>query len=92
MKSLLLAPLALLAACGGTADPNAPQGNGAAAPAPGQPDNRIDCRPAGAAAFERACTVDSVETPRGRGLAALHFERVRLGHDRVLRKYPASLA
>ena len=65
MKVLSLAPLALLAACGAPADPTAPQGNGAAAPPPGQPDNRIECRPAGAAAFERACTVDAVSTQRG---------------------------
>jgi len=65
MRVLLLASLAVLAGCGGSTDPTAPQGNGAAAPLPGQPDNRIECRPAGAAAFERACTVDRVETPRG---------------------------
>jgi hypothetical protein len=68
MRLFLLAPLALLAACAGSSDPNAPQGNGAAAPPPGQPDNRIECRPAGAAAFERACTVDGVDSPRGRVL------------------------
>jgi hypothetical protein len=65
MRSLLLVPLALLAACAGSADPNAPQGNGAAAPPPGQPDNRIECRPAGATAFARACTVDIADTPQG---------------------------
>ena len=65
MRSLLLAPLALLAACGASPDANAPQGNGAAAPPPGQPDNRIECRPAGAAAFERACTMDITDSPRG---------------------------
>lgn len=66
MRSLLLAPFLLLAACGGTADPTAPQGNGAAAPPAGQPDNRIECRPAGASAFARACTVDEADSPRGR--------------------------
>ena len=66
MRVLSFAPLALLAACGGApADPAAPQGNGAAAPPPGQPDNRIECQPAGAAAFARACTVESVESQRG---------------------------
>jgi len=68
MRSLLLAPLALLAACGGPADPPAHPTNGAAAPPAGEPDNRIECRAAGAAAFERACTVESAETPRGRVL------------------------
>ena len=65
MRSLLLAPLALLAACAGSSDPNAPQGNGAAAPPPGQPDNRIECQPAGAASFERAGTVDVADTSHG---------------------------
>ena len=68
MRQSLLAPLALLAACAGSSDPNAPQGNGAAAPPPGQPDNRIECRPAGAASFERACTVDGTDSPQGRVL------------------------
>ena len=67
MKRLLLAPVLLLAACGSGETSNL-QGNGAAAPPPGQPDNRIDCRPAGTEAFLRACTVDSTETPRGRVL------------------------
>jgi hypothetical protein len=66
MRSLLFAPLLLLAACGGDpVDVNAPQGNGAAAPPPGQPDNRIECQPAGAARFERGCTVERANTPRG---------------------------
>lgn len=66
MRSLLLAPLCLLAACNGDAvDVNAPQGNGAAAPPPGQPDNRIECRPAGAPAFTRTCTMDNVASPQG---------------------------
>lgn len=68
MRLLLLAPFALLAACAGSSDPNAPQGNGAAAPPPGQPDNRIDCRPAEAATFARACTVDGADSPHGRVL------------------------
>lgn len=66
MKRLLLASLALLAACGGPADPPAAPTNGAAAPPPGAPDNRIECKPAGAAAFARACTVESAESRDGR--------------------------
>ena len=66
MRSLLLAPLALLAACGGAGGSWNLQGNGAAAPPPGEPDNRIECQPAGAASFARACTVDSAESPEGR--------------------------
>lgn len=65
MRPLLLVLLPLLAACAASSDPNAPQGNGAAAPPPGQPDSRIECRPAGAASFERACTVEIADTPRG---------------------------
>ena len=68
MRVFLFAPFALLAACGGSPDPNAPQGIGAAAPPPGQPDNRIDCRPRGAPVFARACTVDGADSPQGRVL------------------------
>jgi hypothetical protein len=64
MRSLSLVPLFLLAACG-SGETSTLQGNGAAAPPLGQPDNRIDCRPAGAATFERACTVETTNTPRG---------------------------
>jgi hypothetical protein len=85
MRPLLLAPLSLLAACGGSAEPAGPQGNGAAAPPPGQPDDRIECQPAGAASFERACSVDSVESPRGRVLTIRKadggFRRLLLGRD-----------
>ena len=51
MRFLLLASAVLLVACGGPADPPASPTNGAAAPPPGEPDNRIECRPAGAAAL-----------------------------------------
>ncbi|HTU10570.1 MAG TPA: hypothetical protein VMG08_06680 [Allosphingosinicella sp.] len=68
MRTISLATLALLAACGGPADPPASPTNGAAAPPAGEPDNRIECRPAGAAAFARACTVESVENREGRVL------------------------
>jgi hypothetical protein len=85
MRSLLLAPLALLAACGGPADPTSPQGNGAAAPPPGQPDNRIECRPAGAASFARACTMENAAGPQGRVLTIRKedggFRRLLIGRD-----------
>ena len=58
MRSLLLAPLVLLAACGGAEGAANLQGNGAAAPPPGQPDNRIECQPGGASSFTRSCTLD----------------------------------
>jgi hypothetical protein len=82
---LLLAPLALLAACGGSAEPPASPTNGAAAPPPGAPDNRIECQAAGAAAFERVCTVESAEGPRGRTLTIRKadggFRRLLIGRD-----------
>ena len=85
MKILLLAPALLLAACGGPADPPAAPTNGAAAPEPGAPDNRIECQPAGAGAFERACTVEAGETPRGRVLTIRKadggFRRLLVGRD-----------
>ena len=68
MRMLLLAPLALLAACGGPAEPPAHPTNGAAAPPAGEPDNRIECQAAGAASYERACTVEGADSPRGRVL------------------------
>jgi hypothetical protein len=85
MRLLLLVPLALLAACGGPADPPAHPTNGAAAPPPGEPDNRIECRPAGAAAWARACTVESAESSRGRVLTLRKadggFRRLLVGRD-----------
>ncbi len=85
MKLLLLAPLALLAACGGPADPPAAPTNGAAAPPPGEPDNRIECQPAGAAAFTRACTMENVASPQGQVLTIRKedggFRRLLIGRD-----------
>jgi hypothetical protein len=57
----------LLAACGSADEPGA-TANGAAAPPPGEADNRIECRPAGAADFERVCRVDRADTEAGRVL------------------------
>lgn len=62
---VVLPALFLLAACGSGEEPGA-SANGAAAPPPGEPDTRIECRPAGAAGFERACRVDRTETQAGR--------------------------
>jgi hypothetical protein len=64
----IAAALALLAAACGPAEPVAQPTNGAAAPAPGVPDNRIECRVAGAAAFVRACSMTGADSPRGRVL------------------------
>lgn len=41
----------LLAGCGGAG--------------PAAPDNRIECRPAGAASFARTCTIETAESPDG---------------------------
>jgi len=49
----------LLAACG--AEPPGEMTNGAAAPAPGEPDPRIECRLGAATAFERLCSVEVAE-------------------------------
>lgn len=85
MRFMLLAPLALLAACGGPADPPAHPTNGAAAPPAGEPDNRIECQAAGAAAWERACTVEGADSPRGRVLTIRKadggFRRLLIGRD-----------
>ena len=55
--------LPLLAACGAE-EPGA-MANGAAAPAPGEPDTRIECMTGSATSFERTCSVERAEAPRG---------------------------
>lgn len=73
----------LLAAC--TAEDPGATSNGAAAPAPGEPDNRIDCRPEGAAAFARACSVERFDSAEGRLLTIRKpdggFRRLRVTTD-----------
>jgi hypothetical protein len=73
----------LLAAC--NAEESGPTANGAAAPAPGAPDNRIDCRPEGAAAFARACSVEGFDSDDGRLLTIRKpdggFRRLRVTAD-----------
>jgi hypothetical protein len=64
----IAAALALLTAACGPAEPQAQPTNGAAAPPPGAPDNRIECRVAGAAAYARVCAVSGADSPRGRVL------------------------
>ncbi len=85
MRSLPLASAVLLVACGGPADPPASPTNGAADPPAGAPDNRIECRPAGAAAFERACSIERAESPRGQILTIRKadggFRRLLIGRD-----------
>lgn len=62
----IAAALALLVAACGPAEPVAQPTNGAAAPPPGVPDDRIECRMAGAATYERACSITGADSPRGR--------------------------
>ena len=63
MRRHMLFAVALLAACG--SEPPGEMTNGAAAPEPGQPDNRIECMTGSAAAFERTCSVEIAEAPHG---------------------------
>ena len=83
MRIALLVVL-LLAGCG-RAEPPAVESNGAAAPPLGEVDNRIDCRPAGAAAFTRSCTVERSDGPDGRILTLRKadggFRRLRITSD-----------
>jgi hypothetical protein len=83
MRPIVLVLAMLLAACG--ADEPGAMTNGAAAPAPGAPDNRIDCRPAGAAAFARACTVATFDSAEGRLITIRKadggFRRLRVTTD-----------
>ena len=83
MRSALFTVL-LLVACGSAEQP-AVQSNGAAAPSLGQVDNRIDCRPAGQAAFTRTCTIETSDAPEGRILTVRKaeggFRRLRIASD-----------
>jgi hypothetical protein len=67
MRIAAAALFLLVAACG-PAEPVAQPTNGAAAPPAGVPDNRIECRVTGAAAYERICSVTAADSPRGRVL------------------------
>jgi hypothetical protein len=73
--------LLLLAACGRGGEPET-MTNGAAPPAPGEPDNRIECQAQGSASFERACSVESADSPRGR---VLTLRKADGGFRRLLR-------
>jgi len=74
----------LLAACG-SAGPPAVVANGAEAPEPGTPDNRIDCQPEGQAGFARACSVEISDGGEGRILTIRKadggFRRLRVTAD-----------
>jgi hypothetical protein len=81
----ILALLTLLTAACGPTEPVAQPTNGAAAPPPGAPDNRIECRVAGASFFERVCSVTGADSPRGRVLTVRNadggFRRLRVTRD-----------
>lgn len=66
MRHAFLPAALLVAACGGA--PPGDTTNGAAAPEPGEPDNRIACRVGGAARFERVCAVETADSAAGRVL------------------------
>ena len=80
MRGFLLIPLLL--SCSSRP---AVESNGAAMPAAGEPDNRIDCRPAGQSAFTRTCTVERSDGPEGRILTIRKadggFRRLRVQSD-----------
>ena len=82
MRLLVLPLTALLAACG-----DAPMviSNGAAAPAAGEPDGRIDCQPAGAREMAHACTAEVAAAADGRILTLRKadggFRRLRITGD-----------
>ena len=84
MRRAFLSAFTLLAACGSGAAPEVVS-NGAEAPPPGVPDNRIDCRPEGAADFARACTVETADGAEGRILTIRKadggFRRLRVTTD-----------
>lgn len=73
-----LALLALLASC--SSQPTV-ESNGAAAPAAGEPDNRIDCRGAGETAFARSCTVERAGNILTVRKADGGFRRLRITDD-----------
>ncbi len=82
MRPLALPLIALLAGCG---EAPAVVSNGAATPAAGEPDRRIDCQPAGARAMAHACTAEIAATADG-GILTLRkadggFRRLRITGD-----------
>lgn len=93
MRRAALAPLLLIAACGHQPDVIS---NGAAGPALGEADNRIDCAPAGAAAFARACSVEAEAAPGGRILTLRKadggFRRLRVTAEGIAAADGAELA
>jgi hypothetical protein len=80
---VLLAVFLFLAACSG--EPGDQTTNSAAAPPPGQPDRRIECRSGEAVPFARTCSVESFDSGDGRLLTVRKpdggFRRLRVSND-----------
>ncbi len=76
MKHAILLPALLFAGCGGAGDRSV---------AALQPDDRIECRPAGEAAFARTCTLETFDSADGRLLTVRKadggFRRLRVVPD-----------
>jgi hypothetical protein len=77
-RLFLLLPLALLVSCSSR---SAVESNGAAAPSPGEPDNRIECRPAFDTAFTHSCTVETADRIITIRKADGGFRRLRMTDD-----------
>jgi len=75
---LLILPLLLVAACESRPEV---ESNGAAAPVAGEVDHRIDCRPAGEAAFTHSCTVESADRILTIRKSDGGFRRLRMTDD-----------
>ena len=82
MRPLALPLIVLLTGCG---EAPAVVSNGAAAPAAGEPDRRIDCQPAAAREIAHACTAEVTATADGRILTLRKadggFRRLRITAD-----------
>lgn len=78
MRRLLILSLSMVSACGSQP---AVESNGAAAPAAGEPDHRIDCRPAGEAGFTHSCMVERAGRILTIRKADGGFRRLRMTSD-----------
>lgn len=83
IAAVALAALLFLAAC--SAQPADQSTNSAAAPAPGQPDRRIECRSTEAEPYARTCAIETFDSDDGRLLTVRKpdggFRRLRVSND-----------
>ena len=81
-----LAILMLLAACSSERENQTT--NSAAAPAPGQPDRRIECRGSAAMPYARTCSVEILDSGEGRLLTVRKpdggFRRLRVSDGGIV--------